>query len=425
VNIQKANIQWRGTLTPLNLTQQLHIALHHMAHPTADAYAVDEWHKKRGWKGFAYNYWIGFDGTIWEGRGLNEGGGVKYKNSYIISIGFQGNYEPYLKDSSGYAIPYRTEMPQAQYNAGIEICKYLVDTLDIGVIGGHRDFQETSCPGEYFPLEKMRGDIYMDVKDFQRRYDLQVDGVVGPVTKSKMEAVFSFLRPFVEGMSTDTTYEVRTQGTAKYVLVDPLKMGSQIVRSTTKNLIKQYRNFGSGMFNDNNSKRPDAGRLYCLLVVDGKKVFQPQSYDTAAKGTFVIYNDGRVQVATVRDIADVSNIKLAFQGFNLDYDANGYKSRWKTTKARLLQSVRKEGYLDDVVRKCVRVAYGQCGNKVAVIRQYAYAHEIRETARAIGCRDSQGNTACIAVDSGSRTGCAFNGELTGDGGGEIRHIITF
>jgi hypothetical protein len=414
MNIQKAQIDWRGELVPLNLSQRLHIALHHMAHPTADAYAVDEWHKKRGWRGIAYNYWIGFDGTIWEGRGLSEGGGVSGRNKYIISIGFQGDYDGV-----------NNTMPATQYGAGVELCRYLTASLDIGEIDGHKHWQSTSCPGRYFPLEQMKEDIRMDIRDFQRRYDLQVDGIAGPITKAKMEAVFSFLRPFVEGMNTDTTYEVLTQGTARYVLVDPLKMGSQIVRSTTKNLIKQYKNFGSGMFNDNNSKWPDAGRLYCLLVVNGKKVFRPQSYDEKAKGTFVIYNDGRVQVATVRDIADVSNIKLAFQGFNLDYDANGYKSRWISEKTRLLQSVLKEGYLDDVVRKCVRVAYGQCGNKVAVICQYAYAHEIRETARAIGCRDSQGNTACIAVDSGSRTSCAFNGEVTGDGGGEIRHIITF
>ena len=98
------------------------------------------------WRAFGYNFWVGFDGTVYEGRGFKLGAGVENQNGHIISIGFQGDY--HSKD---------VKMPDAQFNAGIDIIKYVMEKVpSIKNIGGHGEFMATACPGKYFPLEEMK-----------------------------------------------------------------------------------------------------------------------------------------------------------------------------------------------------------------------------------------------------------------------------
>jgi hypothetical protein len=151
MQIQKGNFTWNGKLSPIPKEKFDSIALHHMAHPDADEYEVERWHKGNGWVGIGYNYWIGLDGRIIEGRGLNQGAGVENHNSHIISIGFQGNYEPFSPN-----IKYLTEMPQAQFEAGVWLIGHLKEVLpNLKYIDGHCRWNPTSCPGRYFPLKKM------------------------------------------------------------------------------------------------------------------------------------------------------------------------------------------------------------------------------------------------------------------------------
>lgn len=139
-------------LQALNLSKVDSIALHHMAHPTADILEVQRWHLNQGWRAIGYNFWIDFEGNVYEGRGLNLGAGVANQNGHIISIGFQGDYD---KSQS---------MPDAQFNAGIDLITYLKGKIPtVKKLGGHRDFMATDCPGKYFPLDefqngKKRGD---------------------------------------------------------------------------------------------------------------------------------------------------------------------------------------------------------------------------------------------------------------------------
>ncbi len=130
----------------LNLSKVDSIALHHMAHPTADVKTVEEWHINQGWRALGYNFWVAFDGTVYEGRGFKLGAGVENENGHIISIGFQGDYQ------SG-----DVKMPDAQFNAGVDIIEYVLENVPtIKTIGGHGDFMATACPGKYFPLEEMK-----------------------------------------------------------------------------------------------------------------------------------------------------------------------------------------------------------------------------------------------------------------------------
>ena len=90
MKIQKKEFQWARPLKPLDLSKVTGIALHHMAHPTAGMDEIHQWHLARGWKGFAYNYWVNYGGNIYECRGLNIGGGLLDPlNETVISIGLQ------------------------------------------------------------------------------------------------------------------------------------------------------------------------------------------------------------------------------------------------------------------------------------------------------------------------------------------------
>lgn len=130
----------------LDLSKVDRIALHHMAHPTADVKTVEGWHINQDWRAIGYNFWVGFDGTVYEGRGFKLGAGVENQNGHIISIGFQGDY--HSKD---------VRMPDAQFNAGVDIIKYVMEKVtSIKTIGGHGEFMATACPGRYFPLEEMK-----------------------------------------------------------------------------------------------------------------------------------------------------------------------------------------------------------------------------------------------------------------------------
>ena len=132
-------------LQPLNLSKVDSIALHHMA-TDADVKEIERSHINNGWRAIGYNYWVAFDGTVYEGRGLNLGAGVDNQNGHIISIGFQGDYHTKART-----------MPDEQFNAGIDIINYVRKKVPtVKKIGGHRDFMATACPGQYFPLEEMK-----------------------------------------------------------------------------------------------------------------------------------------------------------------------------------------------------------------------------------------------------------------------------
>ena len=133
----------KGRLTPLKKAD--FIVLHHTAHPTADVKTVEKWHIiDKGWSAIGYNYWVGFDGTAYEGRGQNVSASVYGHNSHIVSVCFQGDYENVNKT-----------MPDTQFNAGVEMIKMLKEKYPGAKVVGHKYFGGSVCPGRYFPLDEM------------------------------------------------------------------------------------------------------------------------------------------------------------------------------------------------------------------------------------------------------------------------------
>lgn len=156
LNIIKPVWQWKWKLTPLNKKAITGIALHHMGSNTASVYDVNKMHNNKGWNGIAYNWWIGFDGKVYECRGWNIGGGVKglLLNRKTISIGFQGNYHPTQGIST------MKSMPTAQFNSVIELLQWLIPQLpNLQRIDGHKYFNKTACPGDYFPVQKIQNKL--------------------------------------------------------------------------------------------------------------------------------------------------------------------------------------------------------------------------------------------------------------------------
>lgn len=156
--LKHKEFQWARPLKPLDPKKITGIAIHHMEHPTASMDEIHKWHLNRGWKGFAYNWWVDFSGFVWECRGMNAGGGLfDPLNDTVISIGFQGDYEK------------SKEMPAAQFWAGCEIIRHLrLKVPTITTVAGHKHWQATSCPGKYFPMKEIikMADTMVKIKDY-------------------------------------------------------------------------------------------------------------------------------------------------------------------------------------------------------------------------------------------------------------------
>lgn len=146
MNILKPNLQWARPLAPFRLNEIDGIAIHHSEHPTADIAEIHRWHLANGWAGVGYHYFIDKQGRVWEGRGMNYGAHTADHNSHLFGICFQGDY--HAKDKV---------MPQVQFDAGVETILGLKSKVPtINKVDGHMAWRPTACPGQYFPLAKMK-----------------------------------------------------------------------------------------------------------------------------------------------------------------------------------------------------------------------------------------------------------------------------
>ena len=97
-----------------------------------------------GFTMIGYNYYVRKDGSVWKGRPDNVTSGNCYgQNHSSIGVCFEGNYNE------------DTSMPDVQFNAGIEVIKYLKSKYGISEVNGHKHYYNTDCPGKNFPLSKM------------------------------------------------------------------------------------------------------------------------------------------------------------------------------------------------------------------------------------------------------------------------------
>lgn len=107
-----------------------------------DVPAIHDMHLGNDWAGIGYHFVIHKDGTIEQGRPLQYQGAHAYKNNqYTVGICMTGNYN--------LAYP-----PLEQALAVEQLTAALCDMYEIEpadyTIFGHRDLNDTTCPGDKF-----------------------------------------------------------------------------------------------------------------------------------------------------------------------------------------------------------------------------------------------------------------------------------
>jgi hypothetical protein len=91
----------------------------------------------RRWADVAYHYFVGKDGTLYEGRDVHvRGAHVEGANTGSLGVCLLGNYAV-------------DEPPAAQIQGATTLMRWLTDTLQLTHIATHRDFNPvTECPGD-------------------------------------------------------------------------------------------------------------------------------------------------------------------------------------------------------------------------------------------------------------------------------------
>ena len=132
------------------------IVIHHTGFPNVDKDStvadIHKFHQEvNGWAGVGYHYLIRKDGMIEQGRRPDMIGAHAYQhNKNSVGVCLAGNFDI-------------AEPTKAQMNSVKELVKWLcrkynLNSMKDGVIVGHRDLNDTSCPGEslYGQLSKIR-----------------------------------------------------------------------------------------------------------------------------------------------------------------------------------------------------------------------------------------------------------------------------
>ena len=152
MNIIETKFFWNGNLQKRAKTD--YIVLHHRA-GNGDAESIHNQHLNKGWSGIGYHFYVRKDGSIYRGRPIDTiGAHAEGKNSVSVGVCFEGDYHYTDK-----------VMPDAQFKAGQELIAHLKEIYPNAEVKGHRDFQATGCPGQYFPFEEIKkGEGKMDIE---------------------------------------------------------------------------------------------------------------------------------------------------------------------------------------------------------------------------------------------------------------------
>ncbi len=121
------------------------IVIHHTGFPNVDKDStvvdIHKFHQGTlGWAGVGYHYLIRKDGMIEQGRRPNMVGAHAYRhNKNSVGICLAGNFD--IGD------PTAAQLQSVEVLLGWLCRKYELDPLKSGVIIGHRDLNDTTCPG--------------------------------------------------------------------------------------------------------------------------------------------------------------------------------------------------------------------------------------------------------------------------------------
>jgi N-acetylmuramoyl-L-alanine amidase len=106
-----------------------------------DAKAIDRWHRQRGWLKIGYHFVILRDGTVEQGRALNEvGAHVEGFNSQSLGICLAGGVDASNKPVNNFT--------SEQFHSLTKLLQDLSVKFPAAVVQGHRDFPRVKkeCP---------------------------------------------------------------------------------------------------------------------------------------------------------------------------------------------------------------------------------------------------------------------------------------
>lgn len=136
-----------------------HYIIIHTAAALATRDNVDKYHRKKGWNGIGYNFYIERDGTFVNGRGENAVGAhsIKY-NSDSIGISYSGCYKKEQHSNKTVADAIKNDtITQAQFDTLIEKIKYYQAKYHIpreNVLGHYEEPVSKACP--CLPMNEVR-----------------------------------------------------------------------------------------------------------------------------------------------------------------------------------------------------------------------------------------------------------------------------
>ncbi|MDU2317535.1 MAG: N-acetylmuramoyl-L-alanine amidase [Clostridium perfringens] len=124
------------------------IIIHNADATSCSVYDIDRWHKGNGWSGIGYDYFIRKEGSVWTGRPENAiGAHTIGQNSSSIGICLEGAFM-------------REKPTRAQLNSLYELIADIRVRRGNLPVYGHKDFNNTDCPGINFPLEQFKNNSY-------------------------------------------------------------------------------------------------------------------------------------------------------------------------------------------------------------------------------------------------------------------------
>lgn len=130
------------------------IILHCSATPEGKDYTVEtirRWHKAQGFADIGYHYVIYRDGTIHNGRPMNQvGAHTSGHNTGSVGICYIGGVAADGKTAKDTRTP-------AQKEAMYTLCKLLMDTLGIKEVHGHNEYAAKACPS--FDVKKWKKEV--------------------------------------------------------------------------------------------------------------------------------------------------------------------------------------------------------------------------------------------------------------------------
>lgn len=133
--------KYNWAYTPGYRNTTTHLILHHAAADNISAETIHSWHLANGWAGIAYHYYVRKDGSVYRGRPEAwTGGHTTNWNWCSLGICFEGNFDAQT-------------MPEEQRKAGAELVADIVKRYPGIIVGKHKDYQATACPGANFPFD--------------------------------------------------------------------------------------------------------------------------------------------------------------------------------------------------------------------------------------------------------------------------------